>query len=187
MERTLILIKHDGIQRGLSGEIIRRFEQKGLKIAGMKMVQATKDTANKHYIITPEWIKKLGENTRKSAEKKGIKVTESDEEIAKRIHSWNSDYLIEGPIIAMVFEGYHAIEVGRKLIGDTQARTAGIGTIRGDFSVDSYEVAEQKQRSVRNLIHGSEDRESAEREISLWFKKEELHDYTKKDWEIIHK
>jgi len=187
MERTLILIKHDGVQRGLSGEIIKRFEQKGLKIAGIKMVQATKETADKHYVITPEWTKKLGENSRKSAEKKGIKVTETDEEIAKRIHSQNSEYLTEGPIIAIVFEGYHSIETGRKLIGNTEARKADIGTIRGDFTVDSYDLAEEKKRSVRNLIHASEDKEQADREISLWFKKEELHDYTKKEWEIMHK
>ncbi len=187
MERTLILIKHDAVQRGLIGEITKRFEQKGLKISGMKMIQATKNIADNHYVITPEWKKKLGENTRKSVEKKGIKVTETDDEIAKRIHSWNSQYLTEGPIIAIVFEGYHSIEVGRKLIGNTQSRAADVGTIRGDFSVDSYEVAEEKQRSVRNLIHGSEDTESAEREIALWFTKEELHKYTKKDWEVIHK
>ena len=187
MERTLILIKHDGVQRGLTGEIIKRFEQKGLKIAGMKMVQPTKETADKHYVITPEWTKKLGENTRKSAEKKGIKVKETDEEIAKRIHSWNSEYLQEGPVIAIVFEGYHAIEIGRKLIGNTEARKAEIGTIRGDFSVDSYAVAEDKKRSVRNLIHASEDKTQSDNEINLWFKKEELYDYTKKEWEIMHK
>jgi len=187
MERTLILIKHDGVQRGLVGEIIKRFEQKGLKIAGMKMLQATEETTKKHYVITPEWTKKLGDNTRKSAEKKGKKVTETDEEIAKRIHSWNTKYLMEGPLIAIVFEGYHAIEIGRKLIGNTEARKADIGTIRGDYSADSYEVAEDKQRSVRNLIHGSEDKTQADNEINLWFTKKELHDYKKKDWEVIHK
>jgi len=187
MERTLILIKHDGVQRGLIGEILKRFEQKGLKIAGMKMVQPTEDTVKKHYIVTPEWAKKVGENTRKTAEKKGIKITETDEEIAQRIQNWNAEYLQEGPVIAIVFEGFHAIEIGRKLIGNTEARRAEIGTIRGDYSVDSYEVAEQKKRSVRNLIHGSEDTKTAENEIKLWFTKEELHDYKKKDWEIMHK
>ncbi len=187
MEQTLILVKHDGVQRGLVGEIIKRFEQKGLKIAGIKMIQPTKDTANKHYVITPEWTKKLGENTRKSAEKKGTKITETDDEIAKRIHSWNSEYLIEGPIVAIVFEGYHAIEIGRKLIGNTEARKAEIGTIRGDFTVDSYEIAEEKKRSVRNLIHGSEDKTQAANEINLWFTKKELYDYKKKEWEVMHK
>ena len=111
----------------------------------------------------------------------------TDEEIAKRIHSWNTKYLMEGPLIAIVFEGYHAIEIGRKLIGNTEARKADIGTIRGDYSADSYEVAEDKQRSVRNLIHGSEDKTQADNEINLWFTKKELHDYKKKDWEVIHK
>ncbi|PIN98671.1 MAG: nucleoside-diphosphate kinase [Candidatus Diapherotrites archaeon CG10_big_fil_rev_8_21_14_0_10_31_34] len=187
MERTLILVKHDGVQRGLIGEIIKRFEQKGLKIAGMKMVQATKETADKHYVITPEWTKKLGENARKLAEKKGITVKETDEEIAKRIHSQNSEYLTEGPIVAITFEGYHAIEIGRKLIGNTEARKADLGTIRGDFTVDSYDLADEKQRSVRNLIHASEDLEQAAREVNLWFDKKELHAYTKKEWEVMHK
>lgn len=187
MERTLILVKHDGVQRGLVGEIIKRFEQKGLKITGMKMIQATKDTADKHYAITPEWTKKLGENTRKSAEKNGKKVTETDEEIAKRIHSQNSEYLTEGPVIAIVFEGHHAIEIGRKLIGSTEARKADIGTIRGDFTVDSYDLANKKKRSVRNLIHASEDEKQADREVKLWFAKKELHEYTKKEWEIMYK
>ena len=187
MERTLILVKHDGVQRGLVGEIIKRFEQKGLKIAGMKMIQATKETADKHYVITPEWTKKLGDNARKSAEKKGKKLTETDDEIAKRIHSLNSDYLTEGPVVAIVFEGYHSIEIGRKLIGNTEARKADVGTIRGDFTVDSYALADEKKRSVRNLIHASEDLEQAAREVNLWFEKKELHEYTKKEWEIMHK
>ncbi len=187
MQRTLILVKHDGIQRGLTGEIIKRFEQKGLKIAGIKMIQATKETADKHYVITPEWTKKVGENTRKSAEKKGIKINQTDEEIAERIHAQNTEYLTEGPIIAVVFEGYHAIEIGRKLIGSTEARKAEIGTIRGDFTVDSYEIAEAKKRSVRNLIHASEDTEQADREIKLWFDEKEVHEYTKKEWEVMHK
>jgi nucleoside-diphosphate kinase len=187
MEKTLILIKHDAIQRGLIGEILKRFEQKGLKIAGMKMVQPTEEMVKKHYVITDEWAKKVGENTRKSAGKKGIKVTETDKEIAERIQQWNTDYLMEGPIIAIVFEGYHTIEIGRKIIGNTEARKADIGTIRGDFSVDSYDIAEQKKRSVRNLIHGSENSEQAENEVNLWFTKKELHAYKKKEWEIMHK
>jgi nucleoside-diphosphate kinase len=187
MEKTLILIKHDAVQRGLVGDIVKRFEQKGLKIAGMKMVQPTEEIVKKHYVVTDEWAKKVGENTRKSAEKKGIKIKETDKEIAERIQQWNADYLMEGPIIAIVFEGYHAIEIGRKLIGNTEARRADIGTIRGDFSVDSYDIAEEKQRSVRNLIHGSENQEQAENEVNLWFTKKELHEYTKKEWEVMHK
>ncbi|MBU2099839.1 nucleoside-diphosphate kinase [Candidatus Micrarchaeota archaeon] len=187
MEKTLILIKHDAVQRGLIGEILKRFEQKGLKIAGMKMVQPTEEMVKKHYIVTDEWAKKVGENTRKSAEKKGIKVTETDKQIAKRIQQYNADYLMEGPIIAIVFEGYHAIEIGRKIIGNTEARKADIGTIRGDYSVDSYDLAEQKKRSVRNLIHGSENSEQAENEMNLWFTKKELHEYKKKEWEVMHK
>ena len=88
IEKTFILVKHDGVQRGLVGEIIKRFEQKGLRIAGMKMIQPTKEFALKHYKLTPEWVEKLGNNTRKAAEKRGVEMKESNEEIAKRVQGW---------------------------------------------------------------------------------------------------
>src|SRR3989344_114118 len=162
IERTLILVKHDGVQRGLVGEIIKRFEQRGLKIAALRLVMATKDMAKTHYKLTPEWIKKLADNTRKVAAKKGQKIKDTDLQIAQKVQGWLGDYLTEGPIVAIVFEGYHAAEVGRKIVGGTEARQAEVGTIRGDFTVDSYQLADMKKRPVRNLVHASGSKEEAE-------------------------
>jgi len=186
IERTFVAVKHDGIQRGLVGEIIKRFEQRGLKLAAIKMVQVDKDFAEKHYPLTEEWIKNTAAVTRKAYEKRGIKLKESDREICERINKWLKDYLTEGPVVAMVWEGYHAIEMCRKIVGTAESRSAPPGTIRGDYSVDSYELADQKKRPVRNLVHASGNAQEAEHEITLWFRPEEIHDYTRKDWEVMH-
>lgn len=186
MERTVVLVKHDGVQRGLIGEVIKRFEQRGLKLAALKMVQPTEEMAEKQYQLTPEWIEKIGTTTRKGFEKRGVEVKETNEEIAKRVHSWLKSYLTEGPIVAMVFEGFHAIEIGRKIVGPAEARGAPIGTIRGDFSVESYELADKRERPVRNMVHASGNKAEAENEISIYFNKDEVHDYPLKEWEIMH-
>lgn len=187
LERTLVLVKHDGVQRGLVGELIQRFEKKGIKIAGIKMVHPTKELAMNHYVMTPAWIKKLATNTRNAAEKKGLKITETDEDIAGKVQGWNVSYLTEGPVVAIVFEGYHAIEVGRKIVGPANAKDADIGTFRGDYTVESYELADTNQRTIRSIVHASGNKEEAENEIPLWFKKNELFDYELQMWEIIHK
>ena len=187
LERTLILIKHDGIQRSLVGEILKRFEQRGMKIIGMKMVLPTKEMTLKHYVMTDAWIEKLGNNTRNAAKAKGIEMKETNKEIAERVRNWNVDYLTEGPIIVMVFEGFHAIEIGRKLVGHAEARQAEIGTIRGDFTVESYEMADSNQRTIRSIVHASGNKEEASNEISLWFSEKELHSYERLDWKIMHK
>jgi len=186
MEKTVIIVKHDGVQRGLIGEIIKRFEQRGLRLAGIKMIHADKKMAEKHYQLTEKWIVNIAANTRKSWEAKGIKVKETDNQIAEKVRKWNMDYLTEGPVVAMLWESYHAIEIGRKLVGTAEARAAPPGTIRGDFTVDSYELADKKQRPVRNLVHASGNDEEASNEIKLWFKNEEVYDWKRHDWKIIH-
>ena len=186
MEKTVILVKHDGVQRGLVGEIIKRFEQRGLRIAGMKMIQSTKDMAKRQYKLTPAWIKKLGDNTRIEAEGRGIKLKETNKEIAERVQKWLMNYLCEGPIVAMVFEGYHAIEIGRKIVGHAEARQAEIGTIRGDFSTESYQLADAKQRPLKNIVHASGNKEESDNEVKLWFSKKEIHDYDLHGWQIMH-
>jgi nucleoside-diphosphate kinase len=186
IERTLILVKHDGVQRGLVGEIIKRFEQRGLKIAGLKMVMPSEDLADKHYRMTPEWIEKLAKNTRAAADAKGKKMTETDYQIAERVKKWNMKYLTEGPVVAIVWEGYHAIEIGRKLVGHAEARQAAIGTIRGDYTVESYEMADNLERPLRNLVHASGNKEEADTEVRLWFSESEIHDWKRKDWEVMH-
>ncbi|MBT3814907.1 nucleoside-diphosphate kinase, partial [Candidatus Woesearchaeota archaeon] len=143
IERTFIAVKHDGVQRGLVGEIIKRFEQRGLKLVAMKMVFPTEAIADKHYVLTPAFIEKLGENTRKAAASRGAEVKETNEEIATRVKNWNMKYLTEGPVVAMIWEGFHAIEVGRKIVGPAESKGAPIGTIRGDFSTESYGMADK--------------------------------------------
>ena len=149
IERSLVLIKPDGVQRTLSGEIIGRFEKVGLKIVGMKMTWIDRDFSKKHY----------------------------DAHVAKPFYKGLEDYITEGPVIAMVLEGLHAIEIIRKMVGSTEPRKAQPGTIRGDFSHHSYEYTDAKGIAIKNLIHASGDKNDAEKEIKLWFKKEELHSY----------
>lgn len=153
IERTLILVKPDGVERSLVGKIITRFEDAGLKIIGMKMHWADKQFALMHY--TDDISKRRGEHIRKAL----------------------VDYIIEGPVVAVVLEGIQAVEVVRKLSGDTESRVAPPGTIRGDFSHGSYAHADEKKGSLKNVIHASANAKEAAYEINLWFKKEELHSY----------
>lgn len=182
IEQTLVLIKPDGVQRGLIGEIIRRFERRGLKIIGLKMVHLDKEFAKKHYPVTEEWYNKVGKNTLDDCEKYGVCVEESmgtkePIEIGKKVHQWNVDLLTSGPVVAMVLEGVHAIESTRKMAGETIPNLAQIGTIRGDFTGVSALSANIKGKAVYNLVHTSKNKEEAEEEIKLWFNKKELHDY----------
>ncbi|HJX05797.1 MAG TPA: nucleoside-diphosphate kinase [Candidatus Nanoarchaeia archaeon] len=153
IERTLVLIKPDGVQRGLIGRIITRFEDVGLKIIGMKMVWADKDFAHKHY--TEDLAKRRGEHVRK----------------------YMTDFIMLGPVIAMAIEGVDAIENVRKMVGSTEPKAALPGTIRGDFTHVSYSHCDEKKQGVRNVIHASADKKDAEYEVKLWFKPEELHTY----------
>lgn len=186
IERTLILAKPDAVQRGLVGEIIQRFEKVGFKIAGIKMVQATENQLGNHYKDDQDWKVSVGTKTLKVANEKGIKMDETAEQIGDRIRKWNMEGLKACPVIAIVFEGHHAAEFGRKIVGNTEPRQALPGTIRGDYSIESYQIADTKRRVVRNLVHASENKQEAEREISIWFRKEELFDYDKRLWQILH-
>ena len=181
-ERTLVLVKPDGVKRSLVGAIISRFENSGLKIVGIKMVYVDKEFAKKHYPVTEEWYKKVGNNTLDDSKKYGINSkdtigTEDPFEIGKKVHSWNVDFLISGPIVAIVLEGFHAIENARKISGTTLPNLALPGTIRGDFSTHSALSANVHNKAIPNLVHTSGNKEEASREISLWFKDSELHTY----------
>lgn len=180
-ERTLILLKPDAVSRGLIGKIISRLEEAGLKIIGIKMVKADEKLAQKHYPLDEDWAKKVFEKTKSAAEKEGKQFNYSNHmEFGKLIQKWNMDFLQEGPVVAMAIEGPHAIDIVRKIVGPTEPKQASPGTIRGDFAMfESYEIANSKGRVLRNLIHASDSKETAERELNLWFKKAELHDYEK--------
>ena len=176
-EQTLILIKPDGVKRNLAGKIISRFEESGLKIKAIKMLQASEDLAKQHYFLDENWAKNVFNKTKASCEKEGRKMRfETHFELGKTIQKWNMEFLTEGPIIALIIEGPHAIELVRKMVGSTEPRSAQPGTIRGDLaSTESYSLADSQNRVLRNLIHASDSQTTAQREISLWFKKEEIH------------
>ena len=152
IQQTLVLIKPDGIQRGLIGEIIKRFEQRGLKIVGMKMIEPKSNSAEQHY-------------GKAIAEKHGQHVLD-----------YLIDYLTSGPVITMVIQGSSAIKTVRKIIGSTYPGEADLGTIRGDFAHASKEYA-KKNNQGHNLIHASENEEDAKKELALWFSINEIYDY----------
>jgi len=150
LERTLVLLKTDAVDRGIVGEITTRFERIGAKLVGMKLLWSTRDTAEKHY--TDDLAKRRGE----------------------RVRELMIEMLTKGPIVAMVWEGVDIIEVVRKLIGATEPRAAAPGTIRGDYAHVSYRYSDEKQIGVFNLVHASDSPENAKSEIEVWFKPEEL-------------
>jgi nucleoside-diphosphate kinase len=152
-ERTLVLVKPDGVVRNLIGRIITRFEDAGLKIVGMKMVWVDEEFAGKHY--------------RKDIE----------ERYGKRVRDGLIKYIKEGPVIAIVLEGVDAIGVTRKLVGSTYPNESGAGTIRGDFAHISKDYANHHEINVRNLIHASGNKEDAAIEVPLWFTDKEMHSY----------
>ena len=180
-ERTLVLIKPDGVVRNLIGKIITRFEDAGLKIIGMKMFWADEEFAKQHYVLDEEWAKNVFMKTKTTHEKEGGKFPYKDHmEFGSLIQKWNVDFLRECPVVAIVLESPHAIEIVRKMTGATEPKQAVPGTIRGDFAtIESYAVANQKERVLRNLIHASDSEENAKREIALWFSPKELHPYKK--------
>ena len=181
LEKSLVLVKHDGVVRGLIGKIIGRLEETGLKIIGLKMIWADEKLAKNHYVVEEEWARNVFEKSKKTHEMEGKKFEYNDSmKFAAMIQKYNVDFLMEGPVIAMVVEGPNAIEIIRKIIGNTEPRQAAPGTIRGDYiMIESYAVADKKKRVVRNLVHASDSVKNAEREIDLWFEDNELHNYRK--------
>ncbi len=177
-ERSLVLLKPDTVQRGLIGEIIARFEKKGLKITAMKMVWSSKEQAAKHYDLPVEAMKLLGDRTLASYAEKGQKHWTNDPmEIARDIMKKLVKYLATGPVVAMVIEGAHAVAHVRKIRGATNPLSADMGTITADYTIDSYFISDLQGRAIRNLVHASGTVDEAENEIKLWFKEDEILDY----------
>ncbi|KKU15466.1 hypothetical protein A3A20_02135 [Candidatus Wolfebacteria bacterium RIFCSPLOWO2_01_FULL_45_19] len=186
-ERTLVIIKPDGIQRSLIGEIVGRFERAGLKLVGLKMLVPSQEFIEKHYLVHPEWRRITGEKTIESYKKKGKKPPHEDPYKVTEIVLDNlKKYMSSGPVVVMVWQGIHAVGIIRKLIGSTEPMTSDVGTIRGDFTIDSYEISDLDGRAVRNLIHASGSLEEAEKEIALWFKSEELIKYRLVQEQILY-
>jgi nucleoside-diphosphate kinase len=177
-EKTLIIIKPDGVQRTLIGEIIKRIERVGLKLVGIKMIIPNSEIIKKHYLVDPEWLFKAGTKSLESYEKKGIKIDETDPvKIGEKILERLQKYMTSGPVIAMVWQGAHSVSVVRKIVGGTEPMSSDVGTIRGDLVLDSYSMSDFDTRSVRNLVHASGHVDEAEKEIDIWFKKDEMVEY----------
>lgn len=189
-ERTVVLVKPDGVKRGLIGEIIKRFEQRGLKIIALKMVYPTKEHAAAHYSGSREWLEGMGTKTIENFKNYGWDVkklmgTDNPYKIGKQFQKWNIAYLSSGPIVAMIVEGMHAIPTIRKIVGFTLPISAEPGTIRGDYSVDSNTASNLDKRPVKNLVHASGDESEAKHEIEHWFSPEEICDYPRSDEEVM--
>lgn len=178
IERSLVILKPDAVQRGLVGEVLSRFEKKGLKITAMKMLVGTEDQYFQHYNKDDQWFKEKGESFVKNREEKGMPVEKEAIEYGKDIIRSLAKFMTAGPTIAFVLEGHKAVDHVTKIVGSTEPLTADVGTIRGDFSMDSYEMANMDDRGVRNVIHCSENTDEAEREIKIWFKEDELINYS---------
>lgn len=177
-ERSLVLIKPDGVQRGLIGEIIKRYEQTGLKLIALKFVVPTVELVEKHYLVDPEWKMKTGNKSIKAYKDRGLEPPDTDpKKSAERVLETLKKYLTVGPVVAMVWQGMNAVGIIRKITGATEPLVSDIGTIRGDFTIDAYKIADIDGRATRNLIHASGASDEAEKEINLWFKSEELINY----------
>jgi nucleoside-diphosphate kinase len=173
-EQTYVMVKPDGVQKGLIGEIIRRFEQRDLKIVALEMFQPTHDQIDNHYPKEEAWIRRVGQKTLGTYEKYGMDATKDfgtneDLAIGKQVRGWLVSYMTSAPLVRMVVEGVHAVDMVRKICGATMPYLADMGTIRGDYSADSPAIANVEKRPVMNLIHASETPEEAQHEIKHWF------------------
>ena len=181
-ERTFIAVKPEAIQKHLIGEIITRFEKRGLKLVGIKLAKATTERIAAHYSEDNDW-EVTGTRTLAGYEAQG-KTTEGtpvEGKNALEVGMWVRDKLMQSlvgkTVVAMVWQGPHAVQLGRRIVGHTNPLQAEPGTIRGDFSVDSYELGDAMERPVRNFVHASGEVDEAQREIAVWFDEDELVDY----------
>ncbi|MFA5749627.1 MAG: nucleoside-diphosphate kinase [Candidatus Shapirobacteria bacterium] len=186
-EQTLVLVKPDGVQRGLIGEAIKRYEQCGLKLIAIKMTIPTKEAALAHYSVDPDWAFKTGTKSIEGWKAKGLTPpTEDPVALAEEVRKQLITFLSSGPVVAMVWQGMNAIGIVRKITGGTEPLTSVPGTIRGDYTIDSYQAADTDKRAVRNIIHASGSVEEAQKEMTIWFKPEEAVSYRLVSEEIIY-
>lgn len=189
-QKALLIIKPDGVQRGLCGAILKRFERVGLTIIGFKFMKADAQTVKNHYPENDIWFGKVGQRTLTNYAKKGLdvkKVFGTDDAVAigKTVKQWLITYFQESPVLVAAVTGYETIEIVRKISGNTIPVLAAAGTVRGDFSHDTIDLANEQNRPLRNLIHASDAVEDGEKEVALWFKPEELFEYRRADEEIM--
>ena len=183
-EKTLVILKPDAVARGITGDIISRFERVGLKIVGMKMIFARKEQLEEHYFKDDEWLIEKGKGIIKN---KGYPEDYDPKKAGKEIVDGLVQDMMLLPVVAMVLEGHNAVNVVRKLVGPTNVENAQPGTIRGDYSHDTYALANVSDRPIITVIHASGDLKDAEKEVKLWFTPEELHDYEKVDTKLHYR
>lgn len=176
-ERTFVIIKPDGLQRSLVGEIVNRYERTGLKLVGLKFGVADEKKLWEHYNKDDAWFLKKGTKIAEDKKAAGLSVEKEPIEYGKDIIRQLVKFMTSGPVVMMVWEGNQAAVVARKITGDTEPATSDVGTIRGDLTLDSYGISAVDDRAVRNLIHCSENVEDAKREIAIWFTENELVNY----------
>lgn len=176
-EQTYIMVKPDGVQRGLVGEIISRIERTGLKIVALKMFVADKEKLVEHYGKTDEWYESKGKIIVENRTTAGLPIEKTAHEYGKGIIDALVNYMSSGPVAAMVVEGNQSVAIVKKLVGGTEPTTSDVGTIRGDLTLDSYHLANLDSRAVRNLIHCSDQVDEAIREIGLWMSSEDMQEY----------
>ncbi len=178
IEKTLVIIKPDAVQRGLVGEITHRFEKVGLKLAAMKMLFATKEQLEEHYYKDDEWLTKKGVGIIKN---KNYPKDYDPKKAGREIVDALIDDMRLSPVIAMVVEGHNAVAVVKKITGPTNIEEALPGTIRGDYSHDTYGLANVSDRPIITILHASGEKDEAEKEIKIWFPENEIFDYEKMD------
>ncbi len=180
-ERTFVILKPDAVQRGLLGEIIKRIERIGLKIVAMKMTQADEKLIFTHYNKDDAWYERKGKGIAENRAKLGKPVDKSNSEYGKEIIEKMVHYMAACPVVCLVIEGNQAQAVVKRLVGGTEPTVADTGTIRGDYALDSYYLCDvDESRGMRNLIHCTDPADGPEaydREVSVWFTPQEVHDY----------
>lgn len=181
-EKTFVLIKPDGVRKGLIGEIIKRFEQRDMKIVALEMFHASRKEMDHHYPSDEKWVRRLGEKTMATYAKYGYDVkkdfgTSDLMRVGKTVRGWLVDFMASAPMVKVVVEGIHAVDMVRKIVGPTMPYLAEMGTIRGDFSADSPVNANAERRAVFNLVHASETPQEAKHEIEHWFSKKPIYRY----------
>ncbi len=185
-ERTFVMFKPDTVQRSLMGDIVKRFEATGLKCTAMKMFMADEERLFKHYNKNDEWFEKKGAGIVEDLKAQGVEITKEPIEYGKDIIRANAKFMMSAPVVAMVWEGNQAVAVIKKVVGSTEPATSDVGTVRGDYTVDSYAHAAFEDRAVRNLVHCSDEVSEAEREIALWLIDGEILNYVSAQERILY-
>lgn len=185
-ERTFVIVKPDGVQRSLIGEITKRFERTGLKLVGIKFTLADEKKLWEHYNKEQEWFDRKGAGIIEVRKEMGLPVEKEAAEYGKDIIRVLVKYMMAGPVVMMAWEGNEAVAVIKKIVGDTAPASSDVGTIRGDYTTDSYAIANFDDRAVRNLIHCSDNKDDAAREIALWFEAGDLIDYRLFEEQVLY-